>query len=87
MSAADDLARLLDLARSLPPATLPEAIDFMRRLRQRDAGQVGSFEQAQAWLASLPEEDVTPEEAAAIDAAKAEDQAGARRWTLEELGL
>jgi hypothetical protein len=85
MSAADDLAQLLDLARSLPPAKRPEAIDFIRRLRQRGADAAGTFEDAQAWLASLPEEDVTPEEAAAIDAAKAEDQAGARRWTLEDL--
>lgn len=74
----------------LSPTELAEVIDLVERLRERRAGRaagagdVGTLEDPQAWIASLRQEDATPEEADAIDAAKAEDRAGAPRVSADE---
>jgi hypothetical protein len=77
-----NLERLNDLARGFNDAELAQVIDFVEQLKRKAKGAPADFERVKAMLDALPEEDITPEEAAELDRRKAEP-----RVTLEELGL
>ncbi len=75
----------LDMS-DLNEAQRAKVVDLVERMRARNLTS-GGEPGAVAWLDGCEAEELTPAEAAELERRKADDRAGAPRWTLEELGL